>query len=519
MSKAGAWGAAAPREGGNERMDRVNGSRVLMVGLDSADLDYIQLRLGSLPNLRRLLSEGVVRRLESPGSVMSACVWPTFFTASHPGEHGQYFPIQWDPAKMELRHVASDWIDSEPFWRPLAREGLQVTTLDVQMVYPNRTSAGVDVVNWGSNSLGAFHCNNPEIAREIERRFGSHVLEADVPVEKSPKRFASIRKSLLAGVRGRGELSRWLLANTTWDLFISVFQECHRAGHYFWKDNAAPTAADASPEGDVLLEIHRAIDEEVGALLEGVDLADTSVIVFSLLGMGPNRAQMHLVPEIVERINAAFAAPDGELPAEPPRPRRNLMAYLRDRLPAPLQERVAMAVPVSVRDWVVGRAHAGSLDWRSTPGFALPTGGEGYIRLNLSGREARGFLEPGSAPHRRYVDSIRESFLSLRNAATGEPLVDAITDTAERFPGPRSGNLPDFSVTWRPGGPATLVHSERLGTFRGRLRTGRDGNHRAVAFAAVAGPAARSRQAQSLDSIVGLAQLVRDLAVARSAPA
>lgn len=486
-----------------------NGSRVLLIGLDSADLDYIEPRLGFFPNLRRLFAEGVVRRLESPGSVMSACVWPTFFTASHPGEHGQYFPIQWDPARMELRHVDSDWIDCEPFWRPLAREGLAVTTLDVQMVFPNRTNSGVEVVNWGSNTLGGFHCNQPEIGREIERRFGSHVLDADVPVEKSPKRFASIRKSLLAGVRRRGELSRWLLTNTTWDLFITVFQECHRAGHYFWKDDAAPTAG-ASPNDDVMLEVHRAIDVEVGALLEAVDLRDTSVILFSLLGMGRNRAQMHLVPEIVKRINAAFAAPDGALPAEPPRPKRSLMALLRDRLPAPLQERVAMAVPARVRDWVVGRAYAGALDWRSTPGFALPTGGEGYIRLNLAGREAQGFLERGSALHRRYLDSVRDGFLSLRNAATGEPLVEAITDTAERFPGPRSGNLPDLSITWRPGRPATAVHSDRLGTFRGRLKTGRDGNHRAVAFAAVAGPAGRSRQAQSMESIVDLGAFVRD---------
>lgn len=497
-------------------MENTNRSRVLMIGLDSADLDYIEPRLGLLPNLRRLLTDGVVRRLESPGTVMSACVWPTFFTASHPGEHGQYFPIQWDPAKMELRHVDSSWIVCEPFWRPLAHEGLEVTTLDVQMVFPNRTNAGVEVVNWGSNTLGGFHCNKPEVAREIESRFGSHVLEADVPVEKGPKRFASIRKTLLAGVRKRGELSRWLLTSTTWDLFITVFQECHRAGHYFWKDDAS---AEGSSEGDVMLEIHRAIDHEVGVLLESVDLSNTSVILFSLLGMGKNRAQMHLMPEIVERINAAFAAPDGVLPSERERPRRSLMALLRDRLPAPLQERVAMAVPAKVRDWVVGRQYTGALDWRSTPGFALPTGGEGYIRLNLVGRESEGFLVPGSAPHRRYLDLLREGFLSLREAATGEPLVEAITDTAERFPGPRSDNLPDFSVTWRPGGPATVVHSERLGTFRGRLKTGRDGNHRAVAFAAVAGPAARSSQAQSMASVVDLGKLARDLAMARSAPA
>jgi len=492
-----------------------NGSRVLMIGLDSADLDYIEPRLGSLPNLKRLFGAGVVRRLESPGSVMSACVWPTFFTASPPGEHGQYFPIQWDPSRMQLRHVESDWIDCEPFWRPFAREGLPVTTLDVQMVFPSRTNAGVEVVNWGSNTLGGFHCNQPEIARDIARKFGTHVLDADVPVEKSAKRFADIRRSLLAGLRRRGELSRWLLKQTTWKLFITVFQESHRAGHYFWVDGAAPPAA-AAQDGDIMFEIHRALDDEVGALLEAVDLRDTSVIVFSLLGMGPNRAQMHLVPEIIQRINAAFASPDGALPSDRPQAKRSLMALLRDRLPAPIQERVAMAVPAKVRDWVVGRAFAGALDWRTTPGFALPTGAEGYIRVNLAGREAEGWLEPGSALHRRYLDSVREGFLSLRHAVTREPLVAAITSTAERFPGPRSGYLPDFSVTWRPGGPATVAHSEKLGTFRGRLKTGRDGNHRAVAFAAVAGPARESRRTQSLASIVDFGVFVRDLAVGRS---
>jgi predicted AlkP superfamily phosphohydrolase/phosphomutase len=490
--------------------------RVLMIGLDSADLDYIEPRLDSFPNLRRLLAEGIVRRLDTPASVMSACVWPTFFTGTLPGEHGQYFPIQWDPATMQLRHVDSSWLDTEPFWRPLAREGLAVTTLDVQMAFPSRTPHGVELVNWGSSSLGGFHCNQPDVGREVERIFGKHVLQPDIPIEKSPERFAAIRKSLLAGAKRRGELSRWLLKHTPWNLFITVFQECHRAGHSFWREGAASGRADSD---DAMLEVHHTLDDEVGALVDEVDSSETSIIVFSLLGMGPNRAQMHLVPDVIERINAQFASEGGAPPSARPRPRRSLMGLLRQRLPAPLQERLALAVPTRVRDWVVGRAFTGALDWRRTPGFALPTGGEGYIRVNLAGREAEGCLETGSAEHRRYLDAVREGFLSLRRAETGEPLADAVNVPAERFPGPRADYLPDISVAWRPGGPATAVHSERLGDFTGRLKTGRDGNHRAVAFAAVAGPAATSRQAQSMVSIVDLAHLARDLAINRSAPA
>ena len=487
-----------------------NRSKVLMIGLDSVDIDYLERRLGHLPNLRRIFESGVVRRLDSPGDVMSASVWPTFSTRSSPGEHGQYFPIQWDPGRMRLRHVESDWFESEPFWRPLARERLAaVTTLDVQMAFPNPTDAGTEIVNWGADVFGGFHCNRPDLGREIVRRFGTNVLGPDVPVEKSMGRLSRIRKTILAAVRKRGELSRWLLGNTEWNLFLTVFPECHRAGHYFWRDTSDPP----DDFDDVFLEVHRAVDEEVGALLERIDLRETSVVAFSLLGIGPNHSQMHLVAPVLERINAEFAgAGDPALPVRRS-PKRNAMRFLRDRLPATVQEKIALAVSERVRDWVIDRAVAGARDWRFTPGLALPTGGEGYVRFNLEGREKEGCLGRGGERYRRYRDAVREGFLSLRDASTGEPLVERITAVPERFPGPRSDFLPDLAIAWRPVLPSTEACSDRLGTFRARLKTGRGGNHRPAAFAVVAGPARELRRAASLATIVDLADLARDLAI------
>src|SRR6185295_16396427 len=267
---------AALSGGGRRDMTAPNGdaARILLIGLDSVDVGYVRAHLASLPNLRRLFTEGIVRELASPADVMSASVWPTFYTGTPPGEHGQYFPMQWDPAGMRLRHVASDWLDCEPFWRPLAREGLPVTSLDVQCVFPSRTPAGVEIVNWGVEAFGGFHCNRPEVGRDVVRRFGTNVLGPDVPVDKSRRRLGQIRATLLAGARRRGELTRWLLAETPWRLFVTVFTECHRAGHYFWQNTAAPDAGDWA---DALLEVHRAVDREVGALLAAVDPRNTSV--------------------------------------------------------------------------------------------------------------------------------------------------------------------------------------------------------------------------------------------------
>lgn len=486
------------------------GQKVVLVGLDSVDVEYVEPRLAMLPHLRRLLGEGPLRRLDSPAHVMSASVWPTFYTATAPGVHGQYFPMQWDPARMRLRHVAADWLGCEPFWRPLAREGLPVTTLDVQCVFPAGTPDGVEVVNWGVQAFGGFHCNRPEIGAEIVRRFGHDAMRFDAPVDKSPARLATMRRRLLASAARRGELARWLMRETQWRLFTVVFTECHRAGHYFW-----PAGDDAHARGaaETLAEIHRAVDEEVGRLLECVDLDTTTVVVFSLLGMDANRSQMHFVPAVLDRVNAAFAAGNGQ----PARPQRSVMRTLRGALPAALQERVALAVPEPLRDWVIGRAFTGGVAWSRTPGFALPTGGEGYVRLNLVGRERTGCLPHGAEAHRRYLAALEEGFRSFHDADTGEPLVREVHHPTDDFPGPRSTHLPDVAIGWRPARPATTIRSERLGTLTGRLATGRSGNHRPSAFAAVAGPARTSPRAAALGTIVDLARFVRDTVIGTQA--
>ena len=477
------------------------GEKVVVIGLDSVDVDYVRDHLAELPSLRRLFDEGVVRRLDSPANVMSGSVWPTFYTGSPPGEHGQYFPMQWDARRMHLRHVAPDWIDCEPFWRPLAREGLPVTTLDVQCVFPNRTADGVEVVNWGVEAFGGFHCNHRELAGEIARRFGHDGMRFDAPVDKTPARLASMRRRLLASVEGRGALARWLLRETPWRLFVAVFTECHRAGHYFWPAGGAdgPDAAERT-----LAEVHGAVDREIGRLLELLDLDATTVVVFSLLGMEPNRSQMHFVAPLLDRVNAAFAAGAGA----PPRARPRIMRAMRHAVPAALQERIALAVPEAVRDWVIARAVTGGLDWTRTPAFALPTGGEGYVRLNRIGREAAGCLAPEH--ERRYRTLLEDALRSLRDAQTGEPLVADIHHPARGFAGSREAYLPDLAVSWLASRPATEVRSS-LGTLAGRLATGRPGNHRPAAFAAVAGPARTSRRAATLETIVDLSCLVRDL--------
>src|SRR5271169_3280525 len=98
-------------------MSRSTTCKLAMIGFDAADLDYILSALGSLPNFRRALESGLLRRLHSPADLLAGSVWPSFFTASTPGEHGIYHIVQWDPDAMRLQRVKMGELKRQPFWR------------------------------------------------------------------------------------------------------------------------------------------------------------------------------------------------------------------------------------------------------------------------------------------------------------------------------------------------------------------------------------------------------------------
>lgn len=198
---------------------------------------------------------------------------------------------------------------------------------------------------------------------------------------------------------------------------------------------------------------------------------------------------------------------NGAASTPPAAPRRGAMRFLRETLPAPLQNAVARAVPVGVRDLVVSRATTGGHDWSATPAFALLADLNGYLRFNLRGRERDGIIDPGGEAHALCRDQLREAFDGLRIAGTDEPLVGALRSAQEEFPGPRSHRLPDVVVTWSGAPPADAVASERLGAIAGSIATGRTGNHRPEGFSITLLPGAERGGEAEAGHITGLAPL------------
>ena len=476
---------------------------LVLLGLDAADLDLIEAHRASLPALRRVLDTGAVARLASTAGLLSGSVWPTFATGTLPGVHGVYHHLQWDADRMQLRRVAADWLGWEPFWTGLERRGLDVAVIDVPMTYPSRLARGFEVANWGSHDqIGPFTAQPTTLGTEVRRRFGrSHPMGAEIPVEKTPAQLERIRRNLVGGAARKGDLVRWMLGEREWDVFLAVFGEPHRGGHILWPDGDGESLA-------ALLDVYRAVDEALGSVLEVVP-KDATVIVFSLHGMGPNTSQEHFVPGVMDRVCAGFAGGHaGDFAAS--RAPGGLVRWLREQVPAGVQNAIARAVPVAVRDEVMNRQITGGRNWAQTPGLALLADLNGYLRFNLRGRERDGRLEPGSDDLERYEAWVKECFAELRVAETGARLVADVILARDAFTGPRTHRLPDVIVTWSGAPPASRVCSQRLGEITADLATGRGGNHRSLGFCAIMGPAEDRAHAAGIGHIADLAPLVTE---------
>jgi predicted AlkP superfamily phosphohydrolase/phosphomutase len=259
------------------------------------------------------------------------------------------------------------------------------------------------------------------------------------------------------------------------DLAWLTFCAAHVAGHQFW-DLSQLDPADLDPAAERLLggtldDVYRAVDAAlgriVGALPPGADL-----MVVSPVGMDVNTSRADMLPEMLRAILDP-ERPDGDRSGG-----SGSIWRLRAALPSGLRARVAAALPERAALDLTARLELRGVDWSSTRAFAHPAENQGYIRLNLQGRERDGVVPPEQADD--LMDEIATglgTFVDL----DGGPAVESVDRVADLFgSGDRAHQLPDLVVRWtdRPATRLGGIRSDRYGTvLRHGVGSGRSGNH------------------------------------------
>jgi predicted AlkP superfamily phosphohydrolase/phosphomutase len=304
----------------------------------------------------------------------------------------------------------------------------------------------------------------------------------EIAAKKSRKVLARHRDKQILSLRRKTDAILWLMKEFEWQFFLTAYYEGHRAGHNLW-----PIWEEFSsdPPEHAMLDVYRELDTQFGRILAALDLSDTTVVLFSMHGMTAGYAQDHFLEPVMNRVNSLYAEANGDS-VKPGR--RSIARILRQTVPASLQLHIREWVGQRIQDWLVDREFRGGKDWKHTPAFPVPGGGDiGFIRFNIVGRERDGCLPPSEEGRGCYVDFLCRHLLGLRVKETNEPLIRKIVMAEQAFPGPRSYLLPDIMLVWQPKSPAKEIWSTELGCIRASLKTGRGGNHTGDSFAIITG--------------------------------
>ena len=446
--------------------------------------------------------------MDTTASMVHVSAWPSIFTGTAPDKHGLYHAYVMSPGQQSPTRPRPDRSPFPFLWKILSDQGKRCIVMDAFLTCPLQNFNGSQIVDWGSWSHFWDTTIVPaDLKRELEKRFGRYPAEDHSKVGMVPlSNFEGFHERLLAGIVKKTEVAKWLMEREDWDLFLMVFGESHPAGHYFWQfhDSSYLTHPrdGAGAFGDALREIYVALDGAIGEILQTID-DKTTVFLVSGDGMGPNYSGSHILHDLLIRMglfnnhNVGDNGKLGEKPAganKPGQPKTDLLSVIRNMIP----ERVRVAVtqrllPRSTQEKLSLRWKTSGISWSQTRAFLIENANEGYIRINLRGREPEGIVNPGKE-YEDLCDEIYRTVKTMINPANGALAARAVYKTDEVFHGLCRSHMPDIIINWNDDAKITTeLLSAKYGIARSNepgclLAPYYTGNHRPTAFMVSQGP-------------------------------
>ncbi|MFB2938283.1 alkaline phosphatase family protein [Aerosakkonemataceae cyanobacterium BLCC-F154] len=498
---------------------------VIAIGLDAADPVLLEnwMSQGHLENLRRLREQGAYTHLNTFDYYRAETPWTTFLTGCSPEQTGYWAPLKLREGTYKVEEVnAYDFQEFSPFYA--LGEDFRVAVFDMPQSALAENVNGLQVLAWGAHSaLTPSHSQPAELLDDLIKKYGEHpAFNQDNANCLDLAGLAELQKKLEIGIARRSAICQDLLQQENWDLFLTIFGETHSAGHYFWHlsqpEHPLYDVLNAKSGPDRLLETFVAVDKAIGEILSKAP-KDATVLVFAAHGMGTNvmdLPSMFFLPELVYRHSfpGKYGIAKGDLNTTPGEAIADaktkkcwlramwnlkyetnpLKMFLRKNLPLKVFHQLEMLFggrptpdlisPFELQEQGDPIYFQPALwyqpFWSQMKAFAIPSYSEGYIRINLQGREPNGIVTLDE--YDAVCDELTQMLYQLKDARTGQPMVQKIIRTRQDA-SDRNPKLPDADlvVIWQEENATDVVDSPEFGRI-GPVPHNRTGSHRARGF-------------------------------------
>ena len=254
--------------------------KVLVLALDCvpADLLFEQF-IDELPNLRKLMDNGIHGVLESCDPPITIPAWMVMMTGKSPGRLGLYgFRHRKDNSYTEISLPTSMSIKERTVWDILADRGQRSCVIAVPPGYPPKPLNGWSVSCFMTPTTKLPYTYPAELKDEIEGLVGEYIPDVIFRIEDRD----AVLKELYTMTERRFKVVRHMLKTKPWDFFIAHEIGADRLQHAFWKfcDPEHHLYEAGNRYENSIIDYYKYLDGEVGSVLELLD-DDTAVVVLS----------------------------------------------------------------------------------------------------------------------------------------------------------------------------------------------------------------------------------------------
>jgi len=407
-------------------------AKIVVLGLDGFNPEFVRQWLDELPNLIAMQREGLWGDLQSI-IPPTAVAWVSAQCGQNPGWFG-FWNINYrdDFSYKEAKFVDSEVIRTrvDPLYKILPRSGQRVAIINVPFTWPPvRIPGGYCVTDFTTPSLDRGFTYPDNLMDDVFKLVGEYIIDVPIPdVDPSKVDMELMLKRIYEMDTQRFSLLKYFICEKRCDYIFAVITGANKISRLFYheldrerqKNNSGISSENA------LKKYYKFIDKNIGEIRE-ISGTNTALLVHSSYRTQRTKGVVYINEWLVRKgFMTLFEYPSNPTPLD------NL-----------------------------------KVNWSKTKAWA--TGSDGHIYLNLKGREVCGVVDPDN--YDRFLDELAERIKEIPSEYGKKLKVQVLRRNDIHF-GPFAKYGPDLFVSfdnyhWKV--------SELVGRAEGRLCLSADG--------------------------------------------
>lgn len=433
-----------------------------MIGLDSATFDIINplIKNGKLPNIAKLIKEGISGTLLTTIPSVSHHAWSSFATGKNAGKHGVYTYVETIPNSYHIRFVNASSRKAKAIWSILSESSKKVGVINMPVTYPPDKVNGFMISGMDTPGIESDFTYPIKLKKEILEEFGSYTIDYSFLGSVNKSTGKKILTSLFKVEEKRVEVAKYLMNKYDWDFFFIVLVALDRVQHFFWhfmeKKHPRYNEAGAELFRDAIYDMYEKMDILVGRLIGNLE-SNVTIMLMSDHGAGPyDQSLPYLDLNEWLNINGYLNLKNRTSNKSSGKAHFNhkvlnflwgFRKFLRKTLPSVVRQKLKALFP-TLREKFHSHLYFSSIDWSNTKAYApFDEFLAQSVKINLKGREPEGIIEQREE-YEDLREELSEKISTFRHPRTNEPVVSKVYKREELYKGNHLDKAPDLIIEW-----------------------------------------------------------------------